>query len=491
MREYTGSRRLNETLFVLATSISLRPATISIMDEGVASGKTVGNFIAKAKAEKYIQTRGWKNKKSNKDDRKEEKQGEEKSKVECEDKEIEEKETKEEGKGEDEKGGEEEKAKRKGKGKAKASTIEPAIRLKAEGKAFLEEADPDLYEFYRGLAGVKDKKIGNTESHIRNQLKAGDIHYELMRAGVSIGPEKPSAIAIRTGQAPKLSPDARVFYLNKEQKLLEEQYRIRTATTSAESSGLLISPGLTGFVYRVKSAGTRLNGRVEYQNNNLGVNFIRCVSNRQFKENNTKESLIIGDDYALLLEMANLHDPKRTLHTRKTFGDVFETHNITDSDFYYVPIGGRYTDLLKIATLYPHEELLKRLFTEEQIEAAKAKEGLPCPCDAYIETIDRNGDLRQILCYEFITGNISRLARIRHAYKNNDKINFNYLGFVCAEPQVPFLKAYFSPSYEIVKDVNQRERIIIPSNEGVIKNLRRLSMAKLRELFEIGEEDNV
>lgn len=303
----------------------------------------------------------------------------------------------------------------------KSSYEKKLLRLTTTAVNRLQTDNPDLYEFY--MTYTSNNRPGRTPRHVDAQCKAAEVNCMMYRAGIKIASEKPSLIDIEEGRSqPYLEGDA-FFYLRKELIFDVEQEKQRAQT--ARGCGVLLSPGLTGVVYRLTTSDTIFRFASELESIQRALEVLRHASQKK-PDAPIKDALVIGNGYDSLIDL--VHAKKKAHARTRGFGDLLEGRERLPVSIRYVPMGLAGVEPLRVITEFTEDEIVHRSFSSQEIALA---EGLRCDAVVQMES-------SQLKCYEFISGNLTKIVRAKNSTPEGGEV-----GLVCLKQQQPFLQQLF------------------------------------------------
>lgn len=303
------------------------------------------------------------------------------------------------------------------------------VTLTAKGLSHIARTAPDLHRYYMEYSN--DNHPGGSRAHIEAFRKVSGALACMAQAGIRIAIDKPSLQDITAGVAPKLDTDVATFYLNKELRYEWDQKIIRGQ--QSRSQGIVFSRGLRAQVYNMMKAQTiTIPAKIERERNYRLIQTAKELYQSPTSVETTDSVLIAYDDKSAL-EM--LKPPVGTAK-RKTLSAAVWDRSFTRTDFRYIPMNEWGISLLHMLTNYTQEEILSACFTpDEREQAHKAKAG-----DGIIHRAPT--DSEGLICYEFVSGNISKLARIKRWYEGR----FDQIGIVCTQAQREFVLHFLNVS---------------------------------------------
>ena len=285
------------------------------------------------------------------------------------------------------------------------------------GAELINRVSPEAFEHY--LKTTNNFHAGRTERHIDNARRAAGILALMEGANIYIGPQKPKLSDIISGSHPELTYRCNTFYLNKELKYSDEQKESKTI--KSRSSGIVFSRGITGPVYNTGTIKLQLTRKPELEAVMRVTRYLQDIYAEPQKFI-CRDSIVVSD---VTGQEANLLMPQnKSTGNRITIGDAIWNKSITGTAFRYIPKSIDGATSLKHITTTTREEFLKAAFTEEERRAAeKAGEG---------EAI-----IKGLICYEYLSCNVSKLAYIKRTYNDLTKV-----GIVCSESQHDFIISF-------------------------------------------------
>lgn len=306
------------------------------------------------------------------------------------------------------------------------SNTRPTVQsLTPKGVDLLWQKDQDAYEFFMKL--TNGNHLSGSEEHRRRQQMVAQTMAQMYVSGVLIGSQKPTIEEVVEGVDPVLAQEKTYFYLNKEIKHNNLQKQGRQQLS--RSIGVLLAPAMRAVVYNLLDRQMFLAQRTE----SIAHLLLDVTATTLYGEAPSwqkKASIVLcGDDKSA----AEIFRKEAAKGERKGIGTAIQNRGITKTDFHYVPAGRLGELVLHIITQYAATELLEHLFDPDEI--ARAKE-----CGVGEAVI--NG----LYCYEFISGNVSKLHRIRTTNGDLAKV-----GIACIVEQREFLWKFFG-----TKDIKLR-----------------------------------
>lgn len=301
------------------------------------------------------------------------------------------------------------------------------VSLTAKSLQLLSRTNKKLYAHYMNFSN--DNHPGGSRAHIEGFRKASGALACMAQAGVRIGIEKPSLQDITDKKAPKLPLETPTFYLNKELRYEWEQKIIRGQQT--RSQGILFSRGLCAQVYNAMNIQEiTIPSNIERERNFRMVQTAKELY-QVAPTAEVRDSILIAYDDDCALELLR---PPIKRAKKKTLGTAVWDGSLTRTDFHYIPMNEWGICLLRLLTSYTQDEILSMCFTrQERDRAQQTKEG-----DGIIS---RNQPGSQsLVCYEFVSGNVSKLARIKRHYEGH----YETMGIICTQAQRDFVLRFMN-----------------------------------------------
>ena len=290
-----------------------------------------------------------------------------------------------------------------------------SLRFTLEGINYLQEKRECCYSFYMQFSN--NNHPGGTSKHLLTNLRASKILICCAEAGVAIGPQKKSLSELEELNA-RYNQEQLLFYLNKEIKVDKEQ--MVTRSTLSRSTGIILSPGITGLIYNSLDAPLQLN-RVAEKEANIRATIIRQKVICNAPQEPIKDSIILFDDDHTACRII---ETRRKTKAKSLIGDAINDKNVTRTNFRYIPCTKEGVTSLGLITTYTQQDFIDMCFTEEE-----RQKGMSIGADA---------EIKSLACYEFLSCNITKLAMVKNTCGDISKI-----GIVCWEGQVEFLKEFF------------------------------------------------
>lgn len=299
------------------------------------------------------------------------------------------------------------------------SNTRPTVQsLTPKGVSFLWQKDRRAYNFFMEL--TNGNHLSGSEKHRERQKMAAQTMAQMYASGVLIGAQKPTMEEVAEGVMPVLDQEKAYFYLNREIKCNVRQMQGRQRLS--RSTGVLLAPAMRAAVYNILDRQMLLAKRTESMAQVL-LNVAATSLYSEVPAGQKKACIVLccDDDKAI-----EIFQKKATKGDKKGIGDAVQARDITGTDFHYVPVGEMGENILHIITKYTSAELQERVFSSEEIAQAKA-----CGLGEAV--------IKGLYCYEFLSGNVSKLHRVRTIHEDD----LSKVGIVCVEGQHEFLRKFF------------------------------------------------
>ena len=301
-----------------------------------------------------------------------------------------------------------------------------AYRLGTEGVEILKSSSPAIYDFYSKYAEQRHNCFD--KDHLRPNKRAGDVVSIMYKAGIKIGPQKPSLMDIEKGICPPLNQEEKTFYLRREQK--REEGQREDWLRSSRSCGMVITPNLTGLVYRIDSNDHSFSG----SNEKKAAIRARNIVSRAYQTHKTyllRDGLIIGDSYDDFLLFMKDTLTASSIHVKNVHDAVAKPSQLGGEkdhlNIRFIPFDYHGVTLLKILSSYSDDEIKRAVFSDKELLFDRSMR-----CDAYIES-------RNIECYEFLSSNMTKMESVKKRCQGK----YENLGIVCFDFQKDFIKELF------------------------------------------------
>lgn len=292
------------------------------------------------------------------------------------------------------------------------------VGLTTKGMEFLRDVDPASYEYYMRI--TNNNRPNGSQRYLDIMRRATSTQIQMHAANIQIGSQNPTLKDLLNGVAPKLTTDTFAFYLNREIKYSDEQKEARTQTSRA--SGVLFTRGVTALVYTPIDETMKITKRrTELEANIRLVRHAKDIYS-ECRIQEAKDSIILCKDDDAAIRIFNTRTAEKT--GTKFIGDFIWNKAITGTAFRYIPMTEDGVTSLKYITELTREEIQMACFTKQEIAAAAGS------------TAD--GIINGLMCYEFISCNVTKLAYIKQAHKDLSKV-----GIICWEGQLPFVQNFF------------------------------------------------
>lgn len=306
---------------------------------------------------------------------------------------------------------------------------EYALKLRKHGIATIRQKDDKIAVYY--LNATNGNRLSTDKTHMDPSMNAGDIHYMMLRAKIKFGTQKPSIMEILKDGAEQNQAEDKTFYLLRDLKTSTAQKK--TSATISRGTGLLVTPALTGIVYRVRDPNMKFVNKTERIVNIRMKSAIKTLYQVDYADIPQK-AIVIGNDMTTAYDL--MQAPPANIPKQQTlWHGIYHHPDALAAEVVFLPLTIEGARQLELLTTYNHEDIVGKVFSEREAKAAIGR-----PCDAYLE----NANLE---CYEFITANLTRLAQIKRLYIDEGgkrETRKEHLGFACLEYQKPFLRQYFA-----------------------------------------------
>lgn len=293
----------------------------------------------------------------------------------------------------------------------------PVVKLTRAGVSLLQTSDPLLYSHYDQI--TNHGRPGYTPRHIENQLKAADVLVLMHCAEVCISSQKPTAEKIYLGEEEKNKYPSSVFYLQREIRYTDSQRESRNSLSRA--TGTIISPGIQALVYNTADSVMRMSKQVERSINiRTSRNVQDLYDGLPYQE--IHDSIVISksEEEAVRILTARTNKVSNT----KYIGDAVFDDTVLRTNIRYIPLSREGAESLKLISRIPQQELLSHLFSVQEMQSAKAR-GIG------------DGIIGNLVCYEFVSCNLSKLAQIKKQH-----MNLSEVGIICRESQIDFVSEF-------------------------------------------------
>lgn len=297
------------------------------------------------------------------------------------------------------------------------------LALTGEAVRELKEIAPELYEFYMQYSN--NNHPGLTEAHKSGYKRVSEIIACMRKAGVLVGPEKPSVANIYAGVENRLSliEHGASFYLNKELRGSDGVKENRS--TISRSSGALFSKGVSALVYNCGNNAMKFGRVAEKSACSRLVHHMKSIY-KDLPAHEPKYSIVFCDSDDIALQIFGVTNPSETAKTNY-FGDAVRSTKVLNTDVIYLPATAAGATSLRWLVEFGPEKMLDACFTaEERHKAMQLGFG-----DAVI---------KDLVCYEFVSCNLSKLEKAKRKRKEGAKV-----GIVCAKSQLHFVVEYIGP----------------------------------------------
>lgn len=307
-----------------------------------------------------------------------------------------------------------------------SKTRPPELKLSKKGQDLIKERTPKQFQFYMFV--TNDNQPGGTTSHIEIRNRNIRALTLMQQANVLIASQKPKYEDIVSEKA-AMHRNETSFFLSKE---LRYEDQIRNRVQLSRATGVFFSHGIIAPVYCCADAKTiRLSSTTEKELKSQISGIAKTIYKIDPAPHITDAIIISNNDEEMLsIASQKINRAGKT----KYIGDAIEDRTITETNFRYIPYTQLGILLLSIQAKYSERELNEVLFTKEQIQAAENQ---------------NFGDavIKGLTCFQFITGNLTRMSMIKRNVKNLDNI-----GIVCCDEQADFLIRFFEkPNLHIRK----------------------------------------
>lgn len=287
----------------------------------------------------------------------------------------------------------------------------------------LEKIAPKLHRFYMQYSN--NNHPGLTESHKSGYKRVSEITACMRQAGVLVGPEKASVADIYSGKEEKLTLENQgaTFFMNKELRGPEGVKENRS--TISRSSGVLFSAGLTALVYNCGNRSIKFGRVAEKTAKARLVSHMKSIY-ADIPPHEPMHSIVFCDNDNIALEIFKSVTNSASAKTN-LFGDAVRSKKVIGTEILYIPVSAAGAKLLHWLSTYGPAHITASCFDKEEIYNA-SRLGLG---DAII---------KDLICYEFISCNLSKLEVARQKRKEGVKV-----GIICTQPQLDFVVEYIGP----------------------------------------------
>lgn len=289
--------------------------------------------------------------------------------------------------------------------------------LTLRGETFLREQDQKMFSFYKNYFG----NPGRTQRHKDIYRRLGYVTAMLEVAGCSIGTDKPSLAETKISGV-TLSRKVNTFYSLRE--LREDQQR-ESRTNMSRASGVIFSDAGSAITYACCGDTMVMNRMCELETLELLKQSMYSVY--AHVEEIQRAILLVPDD-------SNMMRLIESTEKNNYIGNLLPCKGKKGIriPFYYIPMMRFGCVTLKRLLNFSNDQFKRMCFTADEMKAAQ-EQGVG---DAII---------KGLICYEFVSSNISSLIRIREQHAEN----MSGVGIVCDVEQVPFVRLFFTNFPEI------------------------------------------
>ena len=240
-------------------------------------------------------------------------------------------------------------------------------------------------------------------------------------AGCSIGTDKPSLAETKISGV-TLSRKVNTFYSLRE--LREDQQR-ESRTNMSRASGVIFSDAGSAITYACCGDTMVMNRMCELETLELLKQSMYSVY--AHVEEIQRAILLVPDD-------SNMMRLIESTEKNNYIGNLLPCKGKKGIriPFYYIPMMRFGCVTLKRLLNFSNDQFKRMCFTADEMKAAQ-EQGVG---DAII---------KGLICYEFVSSNISSLIRIREQHAEN----MSGVGIVCDVEQVPFVRLFFTNFPEI------------------------------------------
>lgn len=297
-------------------------------------------------------------------------------------------------------------------------------RFTEDGLRYLEKACPRLFEYYMASSG--GNRMGYSEKHISPQIRTSEALAMMQSIGVLCGTQKPSHEMTLKNPELRLELPTPSFYTRREFRI--ELQQKKTTMSLPRMVGCLFSSGFNGAVYNLQDDWQmEFNGASEMR----GLNSACLLCSSQYKDKQAKlprDAILFFSEGRYDVIEKIMYDVKPTKKSRYKIAN--QLTSMSNLNYHAVPLDAFGKETLKLLILYKENELLEKLFTHEEICAAK-QIGYGDACC--------NG----IVCFEMLTMNLNKLYFITQAARAKQEQVFGIIS-VAESNVVTFIKNYLS-----------------------------------------------
>jgi hypothetical protein len=294
------------------------------------------------------------------------------------------------------------------------------ISLAATGRDLMQSRAPAIYAYY--MAITNNGHPGGTEHHKRLREQAATAAVTMLCSGIQLGPCKPPVQDVRAGLAPPYTLSPSQYFPWRE--LVPPDAKEAREHVS-RSTGVLITPTTRAVVYSLpRGQEFLLADRAEYVAHHRLVLHMRQLYAATDLSQQTARSIIVGTPEDMLSALT----PSKK-GGKKSLYYALQEHSYAGAHLHFVAAPGTSPELQLLAESSPIE-IMHRAFTPGEIAAASTSVAEAC-----IKGLD---------CYEFLTGDLSKLMWIKRAYPDTSRI-----GLVCWPAQKDFLHKLFGTQIKL------------------------------------------
>lgn len=293
-----------------------------------------------------------------------------------------------------------------------SNTRPSLISLATAGRELLQEKAPDMYAYY--MAASNNGHPGGTANHKRLREQAAMAAVTMLCSGIQIGPCKPTPQDVRAGRAPRYELSPPQYFPWRE--LLPPDAKEARENVS-RSTGVFISPTTRAVVYSLpRGQDFLLAERAEYSAHHRLILHMRQLYAVTDLAGQTARSIIIGTPSDMLAALTPCDKGGK-----KSLYYALQERSFAGAHLHFAPAVGASPEL-QLLVECSSAEILFRAFRSEEIGAASHLHGP----EAYVKGLH---------CYEFLSGDLSKLMWIKRAYKDTSQV-----GIVCWPHQVDFIR---------------------------------------------------
>lgn len=312
-------------------------------------------------------------------------------------------------------------------GKYKYGSI--LVWLTEDGYKLLEKECIDLVIYIKATQNG-GKNIGYTKAHIERYRKLSKIIVAMSEADVLVGAQKPTIENIITKKSQKLNDGRPQFFLSTEVK--NSAVQVKDRVQLSRSCGMLFSTGCTGLIYDTESMPMKIAWAVERNANVHIIQVANQIGLNQERKPRSEDSIFMVKDYPSALAL--LKNKKDVM--RNTIFEAIWDKGKTQTNIRIITEDKNGFAQLAFLARNKSEDAVNFVFQEEEIQEAKEqKRG-----EAIITT--KSGD--KLVCFEFLTCNVTKLVAIRLFFNDMSEI-----GIACFTEQIPFVKGFLGNEIKI------------------------------------------